>query len=80
MEVWPDNERALGIFRKVGTRWKLPPMGTVPVGLQWEAIYPLMDRLELTGPEWDDLHDDLMTLEVAAIDTMREFAPKADGR
>lgn len=49
-------------------------MGGPPLGLRWEAIYPLMDRLELGGPEWDVLHSDLMVLEDSAINTMQEFA------
>lgn len=76
LEIWPDNEQATGIFKKVGTRWVQPAMGGVPLGLRWEAIYPLMNRLELAGPDWDDLHDAVMVLEIAAMDTMREFAPK----
>lgn len=44
------------------------------MGLRWEAIYPLMDRLELGGPDWDVLHSDLMVLENSAINTMQEFA------
>lgn len=53
-------------------------MGGTPIGLRWEAIYPLIDRLELAGPDWDDLQEAVMVLEIAAIDTMREFAPKPD--
>lgn len=75
VEIWPDNEAAYGVFKRVGSRWKLPPMGGVPVGLQWETIYPLMDRLKLDDEEWNDLHDDLMLMESVAIRTMREFAP-----
>ena len=52
-------------------------MGGPHLGLRWEAIYPLMDRLELNGPDWDTLHSDLMVLEAASIETMREFAPKS---
>lgn len=78
LEVWPDNEQALALFQKVGTRWRYPAMGGTPIGLQWEAIYPLMARLELAGPDWDDLQEAVMVLEIAAIDTMREFAPKPD--
>lgn len=78
VEVWPDNELALGIFRRVGTRWRLPPMGGAPVGLQWEAIYPLMNRMKLGDDDWNDLHDCLMEMEQAAVETMREFAPKSD--
>lgn len=53
-------------------------MGGVPVGLEWPSIYPLMDRLELSGAEWDDLHDALMVMEQEAVKTMQEFAPKPD--
>ncbi|KQP39679.1 hypothetical protein ASF44_08075 [Pseudorhodoferax sp. Leaf274] len=76
MEVWPDNERALALFQRVGTRWAYPTMGAVPLGLRWEAIYPLMDRLGLCNAEWDDLHSCLMAMEQSALKTMRDFAPK----
>lgn len=74
--MWPDNERALETFQRVGTRWIYPAMGGTPIGLRWEAIYPLMERLELPPPEWDDLHDALTVMEAAAMDTMRKHAPK----
>lgn len=74
--MWPDNEQALRLFSRVGTRWVYPAMGGAPIGLRWEAIYPLMDRLQLDGPAWDQLHEDLMAMEPAAIETMRQHAPK----
>lgn len=49
-------------------------MGGVPMGLQWEAIYPLMEHQ--ADSDWSDLHDALMVMEAEAISTMREFAPK----
>jgi hypothetical protein len=78
IEVWPDNERPLAIFRKVGTRWKYPSMGGAPIGLEWPSIYPLMDRFGLCDEDWNDLHDALIVMEGAAIKTMHEFAPKLD--
>lgn len=78
MEIWPDNELACSIFRRVGTRWRLPPIGGVPIGLQWEAIYPLMERLKLGDDQWNDLHDDLMVLEMAAIEVFNEFSRSQD--
>ena len=45
--MWPDNERAMDAFRRVGTRWMYGAMGGVPTGLRWEAIYPLIDRMDL---------------------------------
>ncbi|WP_226450200.1 DUF1799 domain-containing protein [Acidovorax radicis] len=78
IEVWPDNAQPLVIFRKVGTRWRIPPMGGVPIGLEWPAIYPMMERLGLEDDDWNDLHDSLIVMEGAAIKTMREFEPKRD--
>lgn len=78
MEIWPDNELACSIFRRVGTRWRLPPLGGVPIGLQWEAIYPLMERQKLDDDQWNDLHDDLMVLEMAAIEVFNEFSRSQD--
>ena len=76
MEIWPDNELAATLFANVGTRWIWPPMGGVPYGLRWEAIYPLMDRLGLDDAGWNDLHEALLVLEQEAVATMQEFAPK----
>ena len=76
LPVWPDNERALHVFQRVGSRWFPAPAGGVPIGLRWEAIYPLMDRLQLEASEWDELHQDLMVMEDEALATFREFAPK----
>lgn len=74
--MWPDNEQALHLFARVGTRWVHPAMGGPPIGLRWEAIYPLMDRLQLDNAQWAALHEDLMSMEQAAMQTMREHAPK----
>lgn len=49
-------------------------MGGTPYGLEWTAIYPLMDRLQLTADDWQDLHDDLMVMESEAIRVMRKFS------
>ena len=51
-------------------------MGGPPIGIRWEAIYPLMDKLGLDADEWNDLHDCLMVMETEAISTIAEFAPK----
>ena len=76
VEIWPDNERAYELFLRIGTRWMHSPMGGVPTGLRWEALYPLMDRLGLDSSEWNDLHECLMVMESEAILTKLEFAPK----
>ena len=47
--MWPENEPALRIFARIGTRWQYASggMGAMVIGVRWEAIYPLMDRLGL---------------------------------
>lgn len=51
-------------------------MGGVPLGVRWEAMYPLMGRKAPTGEEWDELHAAMMVVEAEALATIREFAPK----
>lgn len=52
-------------------------MGGIPIGMQWEAIYPLIDKLDLDSEAWNEMHDALMVMEAEALETMAEFAPKA---
>lgn len=51
-------------------------MGGAPLGLRWEAMYPLMDKLELDSAAWNELHEAMMVIEAEALATIREFAPK----
>ena len=74
--MWPDNEDALELARGIGTRWVYPAMGGPPLGLRWEAMYPLMDRKAPDKGDWDELHAAMMIVESVALDTIREFAPK----
>ena len=53
-------------------------MGGTPYGLDWPAVYPLIDRQGLDDAGWNGLHEDLMVMESEAVDTMREFAPKPE--
>lgn len=46
-------------------------MGSMVIGVRWEAIYPLMDRLGLPPDEWDDLLHQLETMEHAALPVIR---------
>ena len=41
-------------------------------GLRYEALYPLLDRMDLPQDEWEDLFDDVRTLEIAALTQMSE--------
>lgn len=68
-EVWPENLPALQMFQRIGTRWVFGAMGGV-AGIRWEAVYPLMDRLNLPPAEWDALLSDLEIMEQAAMEVM----------
>lgn len=74
LEVWPDNERAWHFFMRLGTRWSYGPTGR-PMGLRWEAVYPLIDRAAPTTEEWDELLCALEVMERAAIEAHAEFYP-----
>lgn len=56
------------MFQRVGTRW-VSGMGGIS-GLRWEAIYPLMDRLQLEPEAWDDLLADMEVMERAALEVL----------
>lgn len=40
------------------------------VGLRWEAIYPLIDRMGLDGPDWDQWVADLEVMEQSALEVI----------
>ena len=69
VEVWPENVPALQMFQRIGTRWIVTGMGGV-TGVRWEAIYPLMDRLNLEPDAWDTLLSDLEVMERAALEVI----------
>lgn len=68
VEVWPDNLASFMFFCRVGksTRWRVSPGGGV-IGLQFESIYPLMDRMGLEPEAWNSLLSDLEVMEHAAL-------------
>lgn len=65
LTVWPDNEQAMALFNRIGSRWMHGMNGVT--GIRWEAVYPLMDRMGLESEAWDDLLSDLEVMESAAL-------------
>lgn len=53
------------MFQRVGTRWAVGMSGVI--GIRWEAMYPLIDRLGLDAEAWDGLVSDLEVMERAAL-------------
>jgi hypothetical protein len=65
VEVWPENVQAFTLFAKVGTQWRVGA-----TGLDYCAVYPLLDKEAKDDDEWWQLFDDIQTLESAALDSM----------
>lgn len=70
VEIWPENEPAVNLVRRIGTQWNVGPTG--PTGLIYASVYPLMDRLGLDVDAWNSLLDDIRVMENAALEVMRE--------
>lgn len=73
--IWPENELAVQMFCRIGTRWRYMARGMqgamFVAGVQWDAVYPLLDRLGLPDDDWADLLQQLEAMEQAALPVIR---------
>ena len=73
--VWPENWPAWCLFQSLSTQWRYTSVGLdklVRTGLDYAALYPLLDREALTKQEWNDLFHDVQTCEDAALAELRK--------
>lgn len=70
MEVWPENWRVFVLFSRLRTQWRIGMGG--PTGLDYAAVYPLLDRAAKDPQEWDELFSDIQVMEGAALKQMSE--------
>ena len=70
-EVWPENWRVFVLFSRLQTQWSVGGMGGA-TGLRYEAVYPLLDREAQGAEDWQQLFDDLQTLEGTALKQMSD--------
>lgn len=68
--MWPENWQAWSLFCQVSTQWRVGMGGAT--GLDYGAVYPLLDRIAQDAAEWMDLFEDLQILERAALKQMSE--------
>ena len=71
-EVWPENWPAFQIFASLQTQWRVGVSGRT--GLDYPALYPLLDRQAKDAAEWDALFDDVQAMEIAALNQMSDDA------
>lgn len=70
VEVWPENVEAINLFCKISSQWRVGPGG--PYGLDYNVLYQKMDRMGLTPERYEELEDEIRTLEDGALEEMRK--------
>jgi hypothetical protein len=70
IEVWPENVRAVELFRAMGTQWRFGRHG--PIGLDHNVLFHRMDRMKLNDDEYEQLDADIRIMEAAALGQMIE--------
>lgn len=58
------------LFARMQTQWRAGSSG--PIGLDYCAVYPLLDRMHPNDPDaWSDTLDDIRDMEGAALAELR---------
>ena len=70
VEVWPENHAVFSLFNALGTQWRVGMGGYT--GLDYSAVYPLLDRKAKDPQEWDEMFSDIQVMEGAALKQMSE--------
>jgi hypothetical protein len=68
VEVWPEHWTVFRLFCSLQTQWRVGMCG--PTGLDYAALYPLLDRLATTDEEWEEMFNDIQVMEREALATM----------
>lgn len=50
------------------TQWRVGQRGAT--GFDYGVLYPLLDRLGLSGDDWEQMFDDIRLMESAALEAM----------
>lgn len=56
------------IFAKIGTQWRIGMAG--PTGLDYNAVYPLLDRAFSCRDDWEDGFQCIRVMESAALEAI----------
>lgn len=74
VDVWPENWKAWTLFCRVSTQWRIVSglAGAGYTGLDYPAVYPLLDQIAIDKQEWMELFEDVQVLESAALARISE--------
>ena len=70
VDVWPEHTAALRLFMRCGTQWRTSMAGYV--GLDYNVVLSLMDRMRLDDEAHEQLLDDVRVMEDEALRVIRE--------
>lgn len=71
VEVWPDNVRAIGVFVRMSTQWRVGMGGAS--GLDYSVLPAVMRLTGVPVEERADVFESVRILEEAALKTMRKL-------
>ncbi|MEN7429156.1 DUF1799 domain-containing protein [Chromobacterium sp. TRC.1.1.SA] len=72
MDVWPDNWQAVQLLNRMSTQWRVGFGGAM--GLDYNVLYRMMDRLGLVPEEFDQLEADIQVMEMTVLEIRQESA------
>jgi len=72
VQVWPCLVPIVTLFLKLHTQWVRVGMDGRRVGLNYEVLFKVMDRMGLSDVAWIEMWDDIRTLEDEALTVMAE--------
>ena len=72
VEVWEENVPVFRMFCELQTQWNQVSGGTgsARTGLNYLVVFALLDRMELSKEDYQNMFDDVRVLEVAALEEM----------
>ena len=72
VELWPENWPVIQLFRQMATQWRIGMNG--PTGLDYQTLFLLIDRQELSKEDAAQMFDDMRVCEAAALEALFENA------
>lgn len=65
IDIWPENVQAFDVFSALATQWR-PAAGGGVVGLDYAAIRPVLQMMQVKRSTWPALFSDIRVMELAA--------------
>lgn len=69
VEIFPDNIQTVDLFISMLTQWRTGNGG--PIGLDYNVLYRKLDRMKLSEQRYVELEEEIRTMEIVALTTMR---------